>query len=333
MKDEIEIVPNSNVMKNDLEHFVYYATLAPSGHNTQPWKFKIDDDSISIYPDYSRRLPVVDSDNHALFISLGCALENVIIAADHKGYNASIEFQPTESKEHIKVRFTTHHHIPHDSRLYHSIEKRQVTRNKYTERQIPESDIQRLIDTSKQEGVQVKVFHKNGFKEIIPLIEEANLLQFNNKQFKNELMKWIRYSDKQAKKTNDGLKGTSMGYPSAPAWLGKLFFNLFDTPKKEAKNAIDLVRSSSLLLMFVALNNDKENWINIGRSYQRMALEATELGIKHAHVNMPCEELSVRKKLKEKFGLINEEPMLLIRLGYSGSLPKSLRRPVGEVMV
>lgn len=56
---------------------IYYATLAPSGHNTQPWQFLIRNNSILINPDFSRRLAIVDSDDHALFISLGCALENL----------------------------------------------------------------------------------------------------------------------------------------------------------------------------------------------------------------------------------------------------------------
>ena len=69
-------------MENQFKEIIHYATLAPSGHNTQPWKFSIKDNSILIYPDYSRRLSVVDPDDHALFISLGCALENLVIAAE-----------------------------------------------------------------------------------------------------------------------------------------------------------------------------------------------------------------------------------------------------------
>jgi len=319
-------------MKDELASLIHYAIQAPSGHNTQPWKFKIDENSIIIFPDYSRSLPVVDSDNHALFISLGCALENLVIAANYKGYKVNVEFNFNENGEFIKVTFAANQ-TSNNSTLFDAIEKRQVTRNKYLEKQIPEPDLQKLVHATKQVGVDVKVLHKNEFEEIFPLIEEGNLLQFSNKNFKHELMSWIRYNDKQAKETNDGLRGVSMGYPSAPAWIGKLFFKLFDSPEKEAGAAVDMVKSSSLLLLFIASENNKENWINIGRSYQRTALVATALGISHAHVNMPCEEISVRKKLKEKFGFVNEEPLLLIRLGYSEALPKSFRRPAEEVLI
>ena len=91
-------------MKNQFKEIIHYATLAPSGHNTQPWKFSIKNNSILIYPDYSRRLPIVDPDDHALFISLGCALENLIIAANHMGYSAKVAcFPPNEENDCIRV--------------------------------------------------------------------------------------------------------------------------------------------------------------------------------------------------------------------------------------
>ncbi|MCX7308994.1 MAG: Tat pathway signal protein, partial [Afipia sp.] len=38
---------------------IRYATLAPNGHNTQPWQFRIGVNRIDILPDFSRRTPVV----------------------------------------------------------------------------------------------------------------------------------------------------------------------------------------------------------------------------------------------------------------------------------
>ena len=56
---------------------IEHAIRAPSGHNTQPWRFTLGADCITIAPDFSKRLPVVDPDNRELFISLGCAAENI----------------------------------------------------------------------------------------------------------------------------------------------------------------------------------------------------------------------------------------------------------------
>ena len=52
------------------QELVRYATLAANSHNTQPWRFRLSDRSISVTPDLGRRLTTVDPDNHHLFATL-----------------------------------------------------------------------------------------------------------------------------------------------------------------------------------------------------------------------------------------------------------------------
>ena len=68
-------------MSVQMRELVRYATLAPNGHNTQPWKFVIKENAIEIHPDLTRYLPAVDPNERELWISLGCALENLIVSA------------------------------------------------------------------------------------------------------------------------------------------------------------------------------------------------------------------------------------------------------------
>jgi len=73
---------------------IRYATLAANGHNTQPWLFRADDRGIDILPDITRRTPVVDPDDHHLFASLGCAAENLALAAGARGVAGEVGFDP-----------------------------------------------------------------------------------------------------------------------------------------------------------------------------------------------------------------------------------------------
>ncbi len=75
-----------------IPELVRYATLAASGHNTQPWRFRIGDNRIEVLADFSRRTPVVDPDDHHLFASLGCAAENLAIAARACGRSGELSF-------------------------------------------------------------------------------------------------------------------------------------------------------------------------------------------------------------------------------------------------
>lgn len=68
---------------------VRFATLAANSHNTQPWIFSARGNEITIAPDFTRRCPAVDPDDHHLFVSLGCAAENLILAASALGWRAS----------------------------------------------------------------------------------------------------------------------------------------------------------------------------------------------------------------------------------------------------
>jgi nitroreductase len=74
-----------------IEELVRYATLAANSHNAQPWRFTIEEHRVSIAPDFSRRCPVVDPDDHHLFASLGCAAENLVHAAAAAGLRACLE--------------------------------------------------------------------------------------------------------------------------------------------------------------------------------------------------------------------------------------------------
>lgn len=76
-----------------LPDLIRYATLAANGHNTQPWRFRVDSDGVDILPDLTRRTPVVDPDDHHLFASLGCAVENLSLAAAARGRAGEISFQ------------------------------------------------------------------------------------------------------------------------------------------------------------------------------------------------------------------------------------------------
>ena len=79
------------------QELVWYATLAPSSHNTQCWRFALEDAAITILPDPSRRCPAVDPDDHHVYVSLGCATENLVQAALAHGLARSRSASSTRS--------------------------------------------------------------------------------------------------------------------------------------------------------------------------------------------------------------------------------------------
>lgn len=317
----------------NFEKLIHYAALAPSGHNTQPWKFSVHGNHIRIHPDFSRSLPVVDPDNHALFISLGCALENLIIAAQHDGYSSSVNYFPND-KEYLEAKLTERSPTD-DDELFRVISKRQSNRSLYNGESIPDSHIKLLTSAVDSSSTTLRIFQTGheGAEQIIRLVKEATRIQFRNDDFVEELISWIRFSKQEAVEEKDGLTSEAMGFPSVPGWLGKTIIRKFATPEGEAKKCEKMIRSSPNLIVFIAGSKSKKDWVDLGRNFQRVSLIATKLGISHAHLNMPCEIESVKEKFSEFLNLKkNEEPLLLIRLGYSKEMPKSPRRNLDEII-
>jgi hypothetical protein len=318
----------------DLRELVQWVIKAPSGHNAQPWQFKTSDQAIRILPDLRRRLPVVDPDDHALFISLGCALENLMVAANHFRLDARVELFPSSEPEECIMVWLSPKENRDEDRLFPAIVTRQSNRGPYDGRPIPAIDLETLQKATKQESVRCQMFVGSAEVEpLIPFILEGTRRQYRDKAFVRELVSWIRFNRAEAKKFQDGLYALAMGAPAAPRWLGTLFMTVFTNPESMAHNYSALARGSSALALFIASKNDKSHWVQLGRSFQRFALTATSLGISSAHLNMPCEVLAVRKRLQEHLRLGEAQPLLLLRLGYGKPVPYSLRRPTEQVLL
>jgi hypothetical protein len=85
--------------------------------------------------------------------------------------------------------------------------------------------------------------------------------------------------------------------------------------------------------VFVGQTADKAQWVDVGRCYERFALQATALGIRNAFLNQPVEVALVRPPFAAAVGLSGQRPDLVVRFGRGPTLPPSLRRPVESILV
>jgi len=315
-----------------MKQLIHYATMAPSGHNTQPWKFRIQQQMICICPDLSRRLPVVDPFDRELYISLGCAVENLVIAARHTGHAVSVEKISEDGTVPLKIGPADG--TPDNEGLFDAIQKRQSTRRQYDGKPIPEDDMERLASLPLEQGVTVLfVTDPKKTEAIISLVREGNHIQMQDRDFMRELVSWIRFNETEAGRFRDGLSSKAAGSLSIPRVVGKFFMRYLLNANTQSKKDEKYIRSSSALMVLLSENNDRDSWIRTGRSFERLALCTTSLGIKNAHINQPCEIPELRTKLQELLSVDDLHPQLLLRIGYAQPLPGSLRRPFSEVII
>lgn len=310
--------------------FIRYATLAANGHNTQPWRFVVTPEHITIRPDFSRRTAIVDPDDHHLFVSLGCAAENLALATAARGYRGEPVFDDGDSGS-IALPLTRAPALA--SALFDAIPRRQSTRAIYDGRPVSAATLGLLRDAAAVPGVEtVLLTEPRQIERLNDLVLAGNTAQMSDPAFVRELEHWLRYNPSQALRSGDGLYSAASGNPALPGWLGPYAFRWFSTAKAQNESYARQIRSSAGIAVFVGAREDRAHWVAVGRACQRFALQATALGLKHSFINQPVEVAALRPDLAGLVGLPGRRPDIVMRFGHGPELPWSPRRPVAAVI-
>jgi hypothetical protein len=306
---------------------VRFAALAANSHNTQPWIFTASPDGISIEPDFSRRCPAVDPDDHHLFVSLGCAAENLVLAASALGLRAS----PWVDGDRIAIGLEAA--SPARSPLTDAIPLRQSTRAKFDGRPAALDALRQLEAACREPGIStIMISERARLSDVADYVVEANSAQMRDKAFMAELVSWLRFSEADAVATLDGLSARASGNPELPAWLARRLLTFALTEDGENRKYREQIESSSGIVVLAADANDKAGWIAAGRACQRFGLQATALGLKYSFINQPVEVPAVRARFATFLGIGRRRPDIVMRFGRGSDLPKSLRRAPEQVM-
>jgi hypothetical protein len=312
---------------------VRYATLAPSSHNTQCWNFRLAPDAITVVADLSRRTPAVDPDDHHLHVSLGCAVENLVQAALAHGLRAEPHVDSGLGNE---VRVGLEPTRPVASPLFRAIPVRQCTRAEFDGQPVSAAEMRLLEQAGTGRGVDVLLLpDKARTESVLEYIQAANSAQIGDAAFVAELKDWIRFGADEAVRTGDGLYSAATGNPSVPRWLGSALFRLLFTAKGENEKVARQVRSSAGVAVFISADAKQAqaaNWVEVGRAYERFALQAAALGIRNAFLNQPVEVAALRSQFASSLGAAGRRPDLVVRFGRGPEMPRSLRRPLEAVL-
>ncbi|MFC2482745.1 MAG: Acg family FMN-binding oxidoreductase, partial [Capnocytophaga granulosa] len=236
------------------------ATQAPSGHNSQPWWFEASDHSIVISPNLDRALPAVDSQHRELFISLGCALENLCTKATELHYQPQVSFS---DEGVITVDLQKSDTVIPDP-LATVIEKRQTNRSEYENKPIDPVLLQGLIEKAYQgqlpaeEQAEIHTFAKDTppFEILTQAVLQGNTVQMGDPAFKSELLSWIRFNKKHSESTHDGLSYAVLGAPNLPRWVTEPIVKASLKAKTQNKTDLKKIQSSSHMVLLTTEKND-----------------------------------------------------------------------------
>ncbi len=249
----------------------------------------------------------------------------------HKGYKTVVSVAES-GIIHIKL---TRQNCQIASPLFPQISVRQTNRSVYDGNIIPEDSINQLKAVDYEPFIGVHFF-KNGtpeFDSISDFIYKGNSRQMQDKNFRAELQQWMRYNKKHQDTTRDGLSYAVFRAPNLPRFIAKAIISKAVNEKSQNKNDRKKIKSSSHFILFTTQGNTIEQWINLGRTLERILLKATEMGFVHAYMNQPNEILSLSQEMAATLGITDQYPTVLIRIGYGKKMPYSLRRKINELVI
>jgi hypothetical protein len=305
-----------------------YAVPAPSGHNTQPWLFRVSNDSVEIYADRTRALPVVDPDDRELVISCGAALFNLRLALRHFGYTDQIELLPDPGNPDLLARIRRSPGSPatdDEQALFAAIPTRRTNRQPFAERAVPAAVLADLQQAVAAEGAWLQIVADNDTRNALAdLIAEGDRIQGNDPQFRRELAAWIHPNRTRSR---DGMPGYAHGMGDLISNVMPFVIRTFDWGKGIAARDRRLATGSPVLVVLGTDADTSSDWPACGQALERLLLLAHTRDIWASYLNQSVEVAALRPRLQallERPGY----PQIILRMGYGpGVAPPTPRRP------
>ncbi|MFH1353819.1 MAG: hypothetical protein ABIH36_00865 [bacterium] len=311
------------------------AILAASAHNTQPWKFKVGDNYVDIFVDWDRHLKVSDPTLRQLYISIGCAAANILIAARYWEHQTQVTYFPEgESKDKPAARITclkTEGTVDNrTAALFTAIESRRTDRHIYDSQ--PLTNEERAVLPTASSNAVILVEDKDKIEQIASLTEESTFRTLSRRDFKGELSHWVRNNWTYQ---HDGMPGYAMGVPAPLSLLSPIMVRLAPIHKQEGPKTREQMNSSSAVAVIVSKTDTLTDWIKAGQNLEQVWLEATAAHLSAAPLVAAIEAgQDTRAKLQEILG-ISLYPHSIIRIGHTEHKPlrSSPRRTIEECLV
>jgi nitroreductase len=315
-----------------LRFLLNYAVLAPSGHNSQPWFFKIVDGRVELYAERTRALPVVDPDGRELIMSCGAALFNLRIALRHFGYVGAVSTFPCPGVWDLLAcvglgnqwEATAEEHS-----LFKAIQKRHTNRMHFEDRQLPPLLLLDLQDAAWAEGAWLHIVEGTRSRSrLADLIAEGDRIQAKDKRFRRELAAWMRPNWSRSR---DGLPGYAFGIPGLVSSAAPFIIRTLDWGDLRAVRDRQLAMESPVLAV-IGTNDDSPNaWLSAGQALEWVLLRARAEGVWASFLNQPIEVAELRSQVGDVLSRAGF-PQLLLRMGYGQEVKPTPRRAVSEVL-
>lgn len=307
---------------------VRYACMAPSVHNTQPWSWRADGNTLELYADARRQLMVSDAEGCNLAISCGAALHHAQVAARGLGWKSTVTRLPHgESSALLATIDLTRAPSTQESReQLQAIRDRRTDRRRFTSWPVPESRLRHLADAAAEWGADAVVVADTSERVRTELLVGRALdRQAADAELVDEQRRWVNHS------SEDGIPGEVIpaGNRAVAHRRSRFGDGLLTESSREFKG------SDGLLVMRGA-TADIESWLRTGEGLSALWLLATREGLSVVPLSQAIEVDETRERLRVDVLHGEGLPHLLVRVGWQAigrqTLAKTPRRALSDVL-
>lgn len=307
------------------------ATLAPSVHNTQPWRLYLSKDGrLDIYVDRSRRLPVLDLTSRQMLISCGCAVMNarVSLAGSGVGVEVSRGRRPLHEDLMASLSAADEPIDPDLAALDQVLPLRQTNRRQFYDESVPDDVLAGLEMAAAAEAARLHVVRDPAQRvAIADLSQRADAIENLNPAYRAELRAWT---------SDDPDRGDGVSLKAVPHVGGgsrdEVPLRDFDTRGAGFLPPQTHPSPQQTLVLLCTAGDSPADWMRAGEALERVWLEITRRGYSASLLTQVTEVASARSELRHELKM-TLYPHVLLRIGRAPVTPTARRRRLIDVLV
>ncbi len=304
------------------------ATRAPSVHNTQPWRWRLGEDSLHLYSDPDLQLSSTDPDGRDFTVSCGIVLHHCVVAFAALGWRAKVRrFPDPANMRHLAIIELESQSVTQvDIALAEAISQRQTDRRHYDKRPVPIADIGLMGARAARMGVMLRVVEDLTHLRI--LVAQAAARHASSYDYCSELTRWSGRYDSHA-----GVPARSTPrFDPAAAALNRVFAG----PALAAPPSTELDLDGAVVVVLGTAEDDELARLRAGEATSVVLLSATALGLATCPITEPLEISEIRDQVRADVFGASGFPQMLLRIGWpppdTEPLPFIPRRPLSDVV-
>jgi hypothetical protein len=338
-----------------IQKTISYGINAPNPHNTQAWKIKIISDSeMLFYVDEKRLLPMTDPPARQIHIGCGCFIETLSIGAAELGYETKVEYFPEgvyalkeiREKPVARISLFENKNIQRDV-LFNYIYERQTNRKVYSGPLVTDEEFKEIKRMVGESAAQIIFFNQpDKMKPFLNIFIKAMEIEATTHHLWEETRIWMRWDEKERERKRDGLSVPQVGADGLKRFFlelysnkgnpGRWFSNL--TIKAGLSDFNRGINSAKGVVFLKTKTNNPIDWVKTGRTYARIHLAITRLGM-YSHPYMQVtQEYTEASELQKKFHELlkveeTEKIQMAFRIGRGKKPYLSYRRHLHDFFV